>query len=216
MIHWPATLNTIVGLVLGGGLTMAGQALADRRARRREREARREAFLIQNFSTQREALMKIQEMVEEFGNKLNDELFERAGDRYFAFVATPEGQEGFEKIYHLYRCNSSDEQQYSEESGRFARHFNHFKDEYNRSLRLSVDGANKQMHSSKERREFETELTILANRTGSELITTEARRYIETAGRCADERSEFTHEFAARIRLQAAITKALTEGPLAA
>jgi hypothetical protein len=100
--------------------------------------------------------------------------------------------------------------------GRFAKHFNHFKDEYNRSLRLSVDGANKRMHSSKERRVFETELTILANRTGSELITTEARRYIETAGECADERRESTHEFVARIRLQAAITKALTEGPLAA
>jgi hypothetical protein len=216
MLHWPTTLNTIVGLVLGGGLTMAGQVLADRRARRREREARRETFLIQNFTAQREALMKIQEMVEEFGNKLNDECFERTGNRYFAFVATPEGQEGFEKLYLFYSGSSSDEQQYSEDLGRFAQHFNHFKDEYNRSLRLSADGANKEAHSLKERRAFKTELTILANRTGSELIATEARRYIETADGFADERSEFTSEFVARIRLQAAITKALTEGPLAA
>jgi hypothetical protein len=68
MTHWPATLNTVVTLVAGGGLTMAGQALTDRRARRRDREARRETFLMQNFTAQREAVMKIQEMVDEFGN----------------------------------------------------------------------------------------------------------------------------------------------------
>lgn len=70
MVHWPATLNTVVTLVAGGALAMAGQALADRRARRRDREARRETFLTQNFTAQQEALMKIQELVEEFSARL--------------------------------------------------------------------------------------------------------------------------------------------------
>ena len=60
MTHWPATFSTVATLLVGGGLAMAGQALADRRARRREREARRENFHIQSFTVQQEALMKIQ------------------------------------------------------------------------------------------------------------------------------------------------------------
>jgi hypothetical protein len=196
---------------------MAGQALADRRARRREREARRETFQIQNFTAQREALMKIQEMVEEFGDRLNDELSERAGERFSAFAATPEGEEFLEKAYLARTGSSSDEQRYSEEAKRGAELFKRFKDEYNRNRRLSADAASKEAHFLREFRAFTTVLTMQANRTGSQFIVTEVRSYIGAALGYADERdnSEAT-EWAARNRLQAAITKALTEGPLAA
>lgn len=213
MVHWPATLYTVVTLLAGGGLAMAGQALADRRARRREREARRETFMMQNFTAQREALTKIQEMVEEFGNKQNDESIGKTGKRYFAYFASPEYREAFPDVDPIEDFIAGD----LSELTRFAEQFNVFKTRYNRDLRLSADGANKQVHFLREFSTFETALTIQANRTGSQFIVTEVRSYIGAAHGYGDERDDAViTEPVARHRLQAAVTKALTEGPLAA
>lgn len=88
MTDWPATLIPVGSLVIGSLLTIGGQALADRRTRKREREARAEGFRIQNFEVHREALLKIQPMVTEFGNKVFAERRRREEDGYYSYFDT--------------------------------------------------------------------------------------------------------------------------------
>ena len=94
--------------------------------------------MMQNFTAQREALTKIQEMVEEFGNKQNDESIGKTGKRYFAYFASPEYREAFPDVDPIEDFIAGD----LSELTRFAEQFNVFKTRYNRDLRLSADGAN--------------------------------------------------------------------------
>jgi hypothetical protein len=82
---WPTVLISLGSLVVGAILTMLGQTLADRRTRSREREARREDFLIRNFDTQREALLKVQELVDEIARSVRAEHRRKLDDGVYAY-----------------------------------------------------------------------------------------------------------------------------------
>src|SRR5258708_17876152 len=63
MGDWVNTALPIATLVLGSLLTMAGQALRDRRAAAQEQRARREGFMAGNFEVHRTAMLEMQEIV---------------------------------------------------------------------------------------------------------------------------------------------------------
>jgi hypothetical protein len=90
MTDWPTVVNTLVSLIAGGGIAIAGQSLADRRASRREHKARREDYRISSFNAQREALMKVQDIAASISRELSDENFrqEKTGEHF-----TPETPE---------------------------------------------------------------------------------------------------------------------------
>jgi hypothetical protein len=82
--EWPTIANTLISLIAGGGIAIAGQALADRRAGRREREARREDYKISSFAAQREALMKVQDIAARISGELSAEHSrqDKTGERF--------------------------------------------------------------------------------------------------------------------------------------
>lgn len=84
MTDWPTIVNTLVSLTAGGGIAIAGQSLADRRADRREREARREDYRISTFTAQREALMKVQDIAASISGELSAERSrqDKTGERF--------------------------------------------------------------------------------------------------------------------------------------
>ena len=233
MTHWPAALNTAVSLIIGGALAMAGQALADRRARRREREARRETFLVQNFTAQQEALMKIQELVEEFSRKLIAEYFNSSThDEYhhlrsLVIDSTAKIQEQTANVKRaqtiveqLTGTGSEDEQvkarrelaQLCDDMGK--------RTEDARSLSTILRKRNEFFWTEYYR--FMQDVTIHVYRSGSQLVGTEVRNYLRAATIYGDDmlissnvEKLISNEQATKDRLQATIGKALKEGPFA-
>jgi hypothetical protein len=236
MTHWPATLSTIVTLVAGGGLAMAGQALADRRARRREREARRETFRMQNFTAQREALIKLQEMVEEFSRKLIDEAIRRQDDgQYgFSYALYDNAENELRNVCGIFqRINTLADQAMNahpeDEQVRIKRELAQLEE----SSRGALDESGQEMeaianitirlnHLLKEYGEFRTEMLIQVYRAGSYLVLVEALNYLRAVDKCCRGVlvSKYVHRLVidqqeARAQLQIAIGKALNEGPFA-
>jgi hypothetical protein len=85
MTTWATVLITLGSLVIGSVLTMLGQAFMDRRARSREREARREEFVIRNFDTHKEALLKVQELVNEIARRVSAENLRKIDEGVYAY-----------------------------------------------------------------------------------------------------------------------------------
>lgn len=213
MVDWPATLDTVGTLIAGGVLTMAGQALADRRARRRDREARRETFLVQNyFAVQQEALMKTQELVDEFSRKLNEEClciwFRLLNDHLSsteAFAAKA-GQS------HGGRLSADQQVVQFLKSEKFGTDYTRY---YNsaerRTLRGSLISAS---NLYKEYDEFSSALRVKLDRVGSQSVETAARSYLKAAfAELRDVDDSENSEWEAKTRLRIAISKALQEGP---
>jgi len=71
MTDWLTVVNTLVSLIASRGVAIAGQSPADRRAGRREREARREDCRISSFAAQREALMRVQDIASIISGELS-------------------------------------------------------------------------------------------------------------------------------------------------
>ncbi|MFG1961497.1 hypothetical protein [Nonomuraea sp. NPDC049028] len=84
-MDWVTTLVPVGSLITGAVLTMLGQSLADRRALRREHEARKEQFHAKNFEIHRDALLKLQEAVVEFSSRIKQENVRREGDGDYEF-----------------------------------------------------------------------------------------------------------------------------------
>jgi hypothetical protein len=207
MTHWPATLNTVLILIAGGGLTMAGQALADRRARRRDREARRETFLMQNFVVRQEAMMKILEAMEEFSRKLDRECLHSFADSCSAYLRSSEYRESVPNIDQPKALEPSDKQSQVDEPLRFVIGAI----EYHKKRKVSVYNI-----LQKEFDMLTLTLTTNATRAGSEFVETEARNYIQAALAASTGSHDSRNDpLIAKYRLQAAINKTLNEGPLA-
>jgi hypothetical protein len=86
---WAVTLVPVCSAIVGALIALTGQALADRRTTRREREARRENFKIQNFEIHRNALLEAQQVLDEFSRKTIDEKLRRESGEYAYFDANP-------------------------------------------------------------------------------------------------------------------------------
>jgi hypothetical protein len=90
MPQWVNTLLPIVTLVAGALLTMAGQALSDRRKQTSERLARKQEFQNSNFEVHRTALLDMQEVLRDSFIAVGAERSRRmlVGDYKF-FTARP-------------------------------------------------------------------------------------------------------------------------------
>src|ERR1700722_9001746 len=79
MTDWPTIVGTVASLVAGGGIAIVGQSLSDRRTNRRERESRREDYKVNYFFTvQREALMKVQDIVASISSEISAEYIRQS------------------------------------------------------------------------------------------------------------------------------------------
>jgi hypothetical protein len=86
MSDWVHIVLPIATLVLGSLLTMAGQALRDRRMEERDRRARREGFLASNFEMHRSAMLKMQELVRDFYDAFYKEKQRRINDGFYQYM----------------------------------------------------------------------------------------------------------------------------------
>lgn len=228
MTHWPVAMNTAISLIIGGALAMAGQALADRRARRREREARRETFRIQNFAVQQEALMKVQELVEEFSDKLYMEYAKRKigvnGYRYSddLVIRMTDGLEELEPI--LGRLGTLHESTIADpEREQEYRRIEDFIEQNTRELHLFGAAVKEHTEFTMQCVTLSQDLSIHVPRTGSQLVAAETRKYLQAVSEyrkgsiiiAKDLYHLVSEEQAAKGRLQAAIGRALREGPFA-
>jgi hypothetical protein len=195
MVDWPATLNTMATLVAGGALTMATQALADRRARRRDREKQRGTFLLQNFTVQREAIMQIQELVEQFSRRLEGEWQNCFWDSALHYLPSAGGR-------------LSDDQAGRDMGTDLAVSLIAFHRQ--REARLSIT---RTLDFQKEFDTFVSAFKINVERAGSQSIETTARDYLRAA--LAESMGWANDLGATKDRLQSAISKALKEGPFA-
>jgi hypothetical protein len=234
MTHWPATLSTALTLIVGGGLAMAGQALADRRARRREREGRRESFLIQNFAAQQEALMKLQELATKFSARVRGEdlkrlkegdykpfdsgITRRMGENLIELLKTiPQ----LESVTGQLDATSSKEEK--DQAGsiimQIMEHAKEVSEKYGQDSQLVVRLMDKRADFLGDLHELFEEIMINSYRTGSPSVMAAARSYIDAAykynGRIVTKDMEkySRAESAALIHLQNAIGQALKTGP---
>jgi hypothetical protein len=76
MADWVTALVPVSSLAAGSLLGMLGQGLSDRRALRREREARIEAFAIKRYEHERQNLLTLQEVLEEHWRIYSDRQHE--------------------------------------------------------------------------------------------------------------------------------------------
>ena len=86
MAGWINIVLPIGTLVLGSVLTMAGQALKDRRVDERERRARREEFLTGNFETHRSAMLEMQDLVRDLHAAYQAERQRRIDDGFYRYM----------------------------------------------------------------------------------------------------------------------------------
>jgi hypothetical protein len=99
MVDWIDTALPIATLILGSGLTMAGQALRDRRAESRERAARREGFMVANFEVHRSGILEMQRLVQDCHRAWQSEDQRRNADGFYAYFADgPEVESGAEAL----------------------------------------------------------------------------------------------------------------------
>jgi hypothetical protein len=85
MSDWVNTALPIATLVLGSVLTMAGQALRDRRTAGREERARREGFMASNFEVHRSAILEMQEISKDFYQAFLTEKQRRKGEGFYDY-----------------------------------------------------------------------------------------------------------------------------------
>ena len=86
MSDWVHIVLPIATLVLGSLLTMAGQAIRDRRMDERDRRARREGFLATNFEIHRSAMLEMQELVRDFYDAFFREKQRRETDGFYRYI----------------------------------------------------------------------------------------------------------------------------------
>lgn len=100
MSDWVHIVLPIATLVLGSLLTMAGQALRDRRMDERERRARREVFLAGNFEMHRSAMLEMQELVRDFYDAFYKEKQRRIEDGFYRYMEARPLREIRERMGH--------------------------------------------------------------------------------------------------------------------
>jgi hypothetical protein len=85
MPAWVNIVLPIATLVLGSLLTMAGQALRDRRMDERDKRARYEGFLAGNFEMHRSAMLEMQEQVKNFFDTFWTEKQRRTNEGFYQY-----------------------------------------------------------------------------------------------------------------------------------
>lgn len=102
MSDWIHIVLPIATLVLGSLLTMAGQALRDRRMEERDRRARREGFLTNNFDMHRSAMLEMQELVRDFYDAFHKEKRRRIYGGFYRYMEAQPLRETRERMGHSF------------------------------------------------------------------------------------------------------------------
>lgn len=89
MTSWLPTVFSLGSVCVGSLLTIVGQSLSDRRARLKDVEGRKEEFRIKNFEMHRTALLKMQEIVIAFSQRVLTEKTRRNVEEYPVFDKQP-------------------------------------------------------------------------------------------------------------------------------
>lgn len=236
MTAWATVLLTLGSLVIGSVLTMLGQAFMDRRARSREREARREEFVIRNFDTQKEALLKVQELVNEIARNVSAENLRKFDEGVYAYFESKPSRrivsdmmimaQGAQDLEQL--IDESKPPLTKEEIKRLEREIRRImKDLPSTAERVQAEMdmiANKSM--SDKTREFRhglvrliQDLTVNMYRTGSESVISAIRDYLDAALAYSDrlvmtDMEQYKEEeWQARTRLHETVGQELKRGP---
>jgi hypothetical protein len=236
MVGWPTVLIALGSVAVGSILTMIGQAFADRRVRSRDREARREDFLARNFDTQREALLKVQELADEIAASVLEEDRRKVEDGVYAyFESKPNKRVGEDmmslvtKVQELQTVGNSYQSPWSEAEKK------EVEKEIRRIIRDGPDAINRinaEMETmisyamSDKRKEFLLSLgalfqtlTLNMYRTGSDAVVSAVNNFmnavVEYNGRLVMRDIEEYQEEArkARVRLHEVIARELKRGP---
>jgi len=103
--NWLDIILPIFTLILGAALTMASQAIQDRRIAAREKRAQRQSFMAANFEVHRSAILEMQEVVRDYYQafltekaRREDEGFYRYFDERRPRAMTAELLSGFERV----------------------------------------------------------------------------------------------------------------------
>jgi hypothetical protein len=85
MTAWASLLipagSAAAGGIVAGASAIWAQAVTQRGTSTREREARREAFILKRLDTERETLISLQDAIEEVGRITLNDLFEKPEER---------------------------------------------------------------------------------------------------------------------------------------
>lgn len=233
-MDWLSTMVPAASVVVGAAITMMGQALGDRRAWRRERDARREDFRAKNFEMHRDALMRLQEMSLGFTEKIWDEKKRRELEGDYAFWDSAPAKSAFGRVAAMYNLTQIIRQSTSdlERAGSRAQVRN-IVNELLRTSKSAVTAArevaadNRRMASAMMKRtDFVRELDVLgqnyrvyAYRAGSVDVIEAANAHLaalhEWSSRLVSEGADelLKAALSARDDLLVAIGRALKKGP---
>jgi hypothetical protein len=233
-MHWVDILLPIATLIIGSGLTMAGQALSDRRRETRERRARREQFRVDNFDIHRTAMLEMQEAIRDLTKAITSENVRRrhSGEyEYFESFRTLPGENLRRLVDNLNQMERSTERIKDEQASEDER--NAFTAEIVKGAREMTELAeNAKSYVEGSSRYFEgrwsfydefaksiSNLRLCMYRSGSNTVVQYGEEYIQAVAKW-NERivSEGTGELyeqvrKSRARLDRALANALTSGP---
>jgi hypothetical protein len=85
MTNWLAVILPILTLILGAALTMASQAIQDRRIAAREKRAQRQSFMATNFEVHRTAMLEMQELVRDYYQAFLTEKVRRESEGFYLY-----------------------------------------------------------------------------------------------------------------------------------
>lgn len=236
MTNLTTVLVALGSVGVGSALTMLGQALADRRTKSRDREARREAFMAQNFDTQKEALLKVGELVNEIARCVSAEHRRKFDDGvYDYFDSKPTKRIGeammaaYAQISELRAPLESHEGPWSKDEIKAVecQVMQSSKDmpKIMKSITAEVDNINKYLLSDKVQEFLRSLVTMLEDlslhvyRTGSETVVSAVRDYrnaaLEYNSRLvtSDIEKFGRKEFQARNRVHEIVGRELKRGP---
>ena len=230
MADWVNVALPIASLIVGSLLTMANQALTDRRVTDREERARRDQFKTANFEMHRTAMLEMQEIVRDCYDALVKESQRRAtsGD-YEYFDSRPwkavQTHEAWQIIDYFKSVSNLNEMSKDERSA--------FLDELATKIRITDDFTKESLklveNSSKifERRfpfweeftAFIRELRLRMYRSGSNSVVNSGENFIQAVAKwnehlaTAGTKELFEQVRASRYELDRALSNSLKLGP---
>ena len=232
MSQWITTALPIATLALGSALTMAGQALIDRRKEARDRRARREEFQNNNFEMHRSAMLSMQEIARDCFDSVANERVRREGSEYEYFESrrlknlkinnAPAAMKSVEEVMAEFKDAGFPEDKRAEVSYRLINGMLSFTEASEELTRTMADF----MRLTQERfpflgdlRRFVHQLRLCMYRSGSNSVIYCGEKYIQavmkwdgylSSGGAANPYNEVRM---ARIELDRALSNALTYGP---
>jgi len=231
MADWINITLPVCSLIAGSLLTMASQALNDKRAAARERTARREQFEAMNFEMHRTAMLEMQEIVLRFSDVVSKEKRRRIDSGYYDYwdsrpygrVSSKRADEFMQFLEGAPRdISTMDEarrKEFESELQSQAKAITEYAQEMRSITESSTDVMNARLPFSQEFVYFMHELRLRMYRSGSNSVVSRGENLIQAVaawnGRLISEGTQelYRNFLSARNELNRALSNALTFGP---